>query len=114
MEKILISKNYYPVTINDNNYSLTDNDGIVRDSYYIENDSEVFIDGKLKYTAKAGDVVIRLYGIENRYANFEYYLIPGSIFGDYFTRLKAEKEARQPKNSIRNVCEKCCCDCEEA
>lgn len=114
MEKILISKGNGPVVINGDNYRIGDRDEIVRDCFYIENDSEVFIDGKLKYTAKAGDVIIRLYGIEDRYTDYEYCLIPGSFFGDYFTRLKAGKEVRKSKKCGCNSCENLCCDCEAA
>ena len=114
MEKVLISENYGPVIVTGNNYCFGDSDGVIRDCYYIENDSEVFINGELKYTAKAGDAIVRLYGVKDRYCNYEYCLIPGSIFGDYFTRLKAEKETRPSKKYRCNDCESICCNCEAA
>ena len=98
---IVLDNNLNPVPLNSRN--------TVRDGYCIEEESEVYINGEHKYTAKPGDIIISFYGIEDRYNKTEYFLVPGKLFEDYFVRLEKYKNGKQSNiNSAKK-----CCDCAE-
>ena len=97
MKKVLVSNKSYPIVLDsDLNPAPLEN-------------GECF-NGKYKYTAKPGDVLFQFYGIENRYEDFEYFLVPREFFGDYFVRLEKYKNGKQSNiNSAKQ-----CCDCGES
>ena len=95
---------------NNLNPALLRSDSLLRNAYYIKEESEVYINGEHKYTAKPGDIIISFYGIEDRYNKTEYFLVPGKLFEDYFVRLEKYKASKQ--SEINN--EGLCCDCCES
>ena len=108
MKKVLISNECYPIELDNNlNPALLRSDSLLRNAYYIKEESEVYINGEHKYTAKPGDIIIGLYGIEDIYNKPEYFLVPVEFFGDYFARLEKLKASEQ--SEINN--EGLCCDC---
>lgn len=111
MKKVLISDKCCPIALdNDLNPTPLESRCLLRDGYHIKEDSEVYINGEHKYTAKPGDIIISFYGIEDIYGKTEYFLVPGELLGDYFVRLEKYKTSKQ--SSID--CEKVCCDCCES
>lgn len=118
MKKILISDRCYPIVLgSDLNLTILESSGAFRHGFCIKEESEVYINGEHKYTAKPGDVIISFYDIEDRYTKTEYFLIPGEFFGDYFVRLEKYKNGKQSNiNSAKQCCdcaEPKCCDCAE-
>jgi hypothetical protein len=108
MKKVLMSNECYPIELDNNlNPALLRSDSLLRNAYYIKEESEVYINGEHKYTAKPGDIIISFYGIEDRYNKTEYFLVPRKLFEDYFVRLEKYKASEQGK--INN--EELCCDC---
>lgn len=107
MKKVLISNECYPIEL-DNNLNPTplESNRLLRNAYYIKEESEVYINGEHKYTAKPGDIIINFYGIEDRYNKTEYFLVPGKLFEDYFVRLEKYEASKQ--SEINN--EGLCCD----
>ena len=109
MKKVLISNECYPIAIDNNlNPVSLDSRNIIRDGYRIEEESEVYINGEHKYTAKPGDIIISFYGIEDRYNKTEYFLVPGKLFEDYFVRLEKYKASKQSEINNENLCCDCC------
>lgn len=111
MKKVLISNECSPIALgSDLNPMPLESRGLLRNGFCIKEESEVYINGEHKYTAKPGDIIISFYGIEDRYTKTEYFLIPGEFFGDYFVRLEKYKASKQSNID----CEKVCCDCCES
>lgn len=111
MKKVLVSNKCYPVVLDSdlNPAPLENGECFNRSAFSITEECEVYINGKYKYTAKPGDVLFQFYGIENRYEDFEYFLVPREFFGDYFVRLEKYKNGKQSNiNSAKK-----CCDCTE-
>ena len=106
-----MSNECYPIELDNNlNPALLRSDSLLRNAYYIKEESEVYINGEHKYTAKPGDIIISFYGIEDRYNKTEYFLVPGKLFEDYFVRLEKYKNGKQSNiNSAKQ-----CCDCDES
>lgn len=106
-----MSNECYPIELDNNlNPALLRPDSLLRNAYYIKEESEVYINGEHKYTAKPGDIIISFYGIEDRYNKTEYFLVPGKLFEDYFVRLEKYEASKQ--SEINN--EGLCCDCCES
>lgn len=111
MKKVLISNECYPIELDNNlNPAPLGSNRPLRNAYYIKEESEVYINGEHKYTAKPGDIIISFYGIEDRYNKTEYFLVPGKLFEDYFVRLEKYEASKQ--SEINN--EGLCCDCCES
>ena len=111
MKKILISDGCYPIVLgSDLNLTTLESSGAFRHGFCIKEESEVYINGEHKYTAKPGDIIISFYGIEDRYNKTEYFLVPGKLFEDYFVRLEKYEASKQ--SEINN--EGLCCDCCES
>ena len=109
MKKVLISNECYPIAIDNNlNPVSLESRNIIRDGYRIEEESEVYINGEHKYTAKPGDIIISFYGIEDRYNKTEYFLVPGKLFEDYFVRLEKYEASKQSEINNENLCCDCC------
>ena len=110
MKKVLISNECYPIELDNNlNPASLRSNSLLRNAYCIKEESEVYINGEHKYTAKPGDIIISFYGIEDRYNKTEYFLVPGKLFEDYFVRLEKYKNGKQSNiNSAKQ-----CCDCAE-
>ena len=114
-----MSNECYPIELDNNlNPALLRSNSLLRNAYGIKEESEVYINGEHKYTAKPGDIIISFYDIEDRYTKTEYFLIPGEFFGDYFVRLEKYKNGKQSNiNSAKQCCdcvEPKCCDCAES
>lgn len=111
MKKVLISNECHPIVLDDNlNPVPLRSNRTIRNGYLVEEESEVYINGEHKYTAKPGDIIIGLYGIEDIYNKTEYFLVPGKLFEDYFVRLEKYEASKQ--SEINN--EGLCCDCCES
>lgn len=111
MKKVLISNECYPIELDNNlNPAPLESNRLFRNAYRIKEESEVYINGEHKYTAKPGDIIINFYGIEDRYNKTEYFLVPGKLFEDYFVRLEKYEASKQ--SEINN--EGLCCDCCES
>lgn len=111
MKKVLISNECHPIVLDDNlNPVPLRSNRTIRNGYLVEEESEVYINGEHKYTAKPGDIIIGLYGIEDIYNKPEYFLVPGKLFEDYFVRLEKYEASKQ--SEINN--EGLCCDCCES
>lgn len=111
MKKVLISNECYPIELDNNlNPAPLESNRPLRNAYCIKEESEVYINGEYKYTAKPGDIIINFYGIEDRYNKTEYFLVPGKLFEDYFVRLEKYEASKQ--SEINN--EGLCCDCCES
>lgn len=111
MKKVLISNECYPIELDNNlNPAPLGSNRFLRNAYCIKEESEVYINGEHKYTAKPGDIIISFYGIEDRYNKPEYFLVPGKLFEDYFVRLEKYEASKQ--SEINN--EGLCCDCCES
>lgn len=109
MKKVLISNECYPIAIDNNlNPVLLESRNIIRDGYRIEEESEVYINGEHKYTAKPGDIIISFYGIEDRYNKTECFLVPGKLFEDYFVRLEKYEASKQSEINNEGLCCNCC------
>lgn len=112
MKKVLVSNKSYPIVLDSdlNPAPLENGECFNRSAFSITEECEVYINGKYKYTAKPGDVLFQFYGIENRYEDFEYFLVPSEFFGDYFVRLEKIQNGKQSNiNSVKQ-----CCDCAES
>lgn len=104
-----MSNECYPIELDNNlNPALLGSDSLLRNAYYIKEESEVYINGEHKYTAKPGDIIISFYGIEDRYNKTEYFLVPGKLFEDYFVRLEKYKASKQSEINNENLCCDCC------
>ena len=104
-----MSNECYPIELDNNlNPALLMSDSLLRNAYYIKEESEVYINGEHKYTAKPGDIIISFYGIEDRYNKTEYFLVPGKLFEDYFVRLEKYKASKQSEINNENLCCDCC------
>ena len=104
-----MSNECYPIELDNNlNPALFRSDSLLRNAYYIKEESEVYINGEHKYTAKPGDIIISFYGIEDRYNKTEYFLVPGKLFEDYFVRLEKYKASKQSEINNENLCCDCC------
>lgn len=104
-----MSNECYPIELDNNlNPALLGSDSLLRKAYYIKEESEVYINGEHKYTAKPGDIIISFYGIEDRYNKTEYFLVPGKLFEDYFVRLEKYKASKQSEINNKNLCCDCC------
>lgn len=80
MKKVLISNKCYPIELDNNlNPALLGSNSLLRNAYCIKEESEVYINGEHKYTAKPGDIIISFYGIEDRYDKTEYFFSTGKI-----------------------------------
>lgn len=109
MKKVLISNECYPIELDNNlNPAPLGSNSLLRNAYCIKEESEVYINGEHKYTAKPGDIIIRFYGIEDRYNKTEYFLVPGKLFEDYFVRLEKYKASKQSEINNENLCCDCC------
>ena len=109
MKKVLISNECYPIVLDNNlNPVPLNSRNTVRDGYCIEEESEVYINGEHKYTAKPGDMIISFYGIEDKYNKLEYFLVPGKLFGDYFVRLEKYKASKQSEINNEELYCNCC------
>lgn len=54
-----MSNECYPIELDNNlNPALLRSDSLLRNAYYIKEESEVYINGEHKYTAKPGDIII--------------------------------------------------------
>lgn len=74
MKKVLISNKCYPIELDNNlNPAPLGSNSLLRNAYCIKEESEVYINGEHKYTAKPGDIIISFYGIEDRYNKTEYF-----------------------------------------
>lgn len=103
-----MSNECYPIELDNNlNPALLRSDGLLRNAYCIKEESEVYINGEHKYTAKPGDIIISFYGIEE-YNKTEYFLVPGKLFEDYFVRLEKYKASKQSEINNENLCCDCC------
>lgn len=104
-----MSNKCYPIELDNNlNPALLKSDSLIRNAYYIKEESEVYINGEHKYTAKPGDIIISFYDIEDRYNKTEYFLVPGKLFEDYFVRLEKHKASKQSEINNENLCYDCC------
>lgn len=109
MKKVLISNECHPIVLDDNlNPVPLRSNRTIRNGYLVEEESEVYINGEHKYTAKPGDIIIGLYGIEDIYNKPEYFLVPVELFGDYFVRLEKHKASKQSEINNENLCCDCC------
>lgn len=109
MKKVLISNECHPIALDDNlNPVPLRSNRTIRNGYLVEEESEVYINGEHKYTAKPGDIIIGLYGIEDIYNKPEYFLVPVELFGDYFARLEKFKASEQGKINNEELCCNCC------
>lgn len=109
MKKVLISNECYPIELDNNlNPAPLESNSLLRNAYYIKEESEVYINGEHKYTAKPGDIIISFYGIEDRYNKAECFLVPGKLFEDYFVRLEKYKASKQSEINNENLCYDCC------
>lgn len=109
MKKVLISNDCYPIVLDSNlNTAPLDRNSFFRNGYRIKEESEVYINGEHKYTAKPGDIIISFYDIEGRYNKTEYFLVPGELFGDYFVRLEKYNTDKQSEISNAGKCRDCC------
>ena len=98
MKKVLMSNECYPIELDNNlNPAPLGSNSLLRNAYCIKEESEVYINGEHKYTAKPGDIIISFYGIEDRYNKTEYFLVPGKLFEDYFVRLENIKLVSKAK-----------------
>lgn len=80
MKKVLISNKCYPIELDNNlNPAPLGSNSLLRNAYCIKEESEVYINGEHKYTAKPGDIIISFYGIEDRYNKTEYFFSTGKI-----------------------------------
>lgn len=109
MKKVLISNECYPIELDNNlNPAPLRSHSLLRNAYCIKEESEVYINGEHKYTAKPGDTIIGFYGIEDRYNKTEYFLVPGKLFEDYFVRLEKYEASKQSEINNENLCCDCC------
>lgn len=109
MKKVLISNECYPIELDNNlNPVPLRSNSLLRSAYRIKEESEVYINGEHKYTAKPGDVIINFYGIEDRYNKTEYFLVPGKLFEDYFVRLEKYEASKQSEINNEGLCYECC------
>ena len=108
MTKLLFNSNSSnAISVKDNNFNIMHYDNIIRTSYIVEEDSEVYIDGELKDTAKAGDLIILLYGIEQRYEKSEVIVIRNDKISDYLeirNKYYAEKAGKETESICCNNC----------
>lgn len=59
MKKVLISNECYPIELDNNlNPAPLRSNSLLRNAYCIKEESEVYINGEHKYTAKPGDIII--------------------------------------------------------
>lgn len=59
MKKVLISNECYPIELDNNlNPAPLGSNSLLRNAYCIKEESEVYINGEHKYTAKPGDIII--------------------------------------------------------
>lgn len=75
----------------------------------VREDCNLIIDGKT-IKANKGDLLICLYSPEDRF-NLEYFIIPGTYFGDFLERTIAEEKKREAKDKACE-CKSCCDTCE--
>lgn len=75
----------------------------------VREDCNLIIDGKT-IKANKGDLLICLYSPEDRF-NLEYFIIPGTYFGDFLERTIAEEKKREAKDKDCG-CNSCCDPCE--
>ena len=109
MKKVLISNECHPIELDNNlNPAPLRSNSLLGNAYYIKEESEVYINGEHKYTAKPGDIIIGFCGIEDIYNKTEYFLVPGKLFGDYFVRLEKHKASKQSEINNENLCCDCC------
>lgn len=109
MKKVLISNKCYPIELDNNlNPAPLESNSVFRNAYCIKEESEVYINGEHKYTAKPGDIIINFYGIEDRYNKTEYFLVPGKLFEDYFVRLEKYEASKQSEINNEGLCRNCC------
>ena len=103
-----MSNECYPIELDNNLNPAPLDNSLLRNAYCIKEESEVYINGEHKYTAKPGDIIISFYGIEDRYNKTEYFLVPGKLFEDYFVRLEKYKASKQSEINNENLCCDCC------
>lgn len=75
----------------------------------VREDCNLIIDGKT-IKANKGDLLICLYSPEDRF-DLEYFIIPGTYFGDFLERTIAEEKKREAKDKACE-CNSCCNTCE--
>lgn len=71
----------------------------------VREDCNLIIDGKT-IKANKGDLLICLYSPEDRF-DLEYFIIPGTYFGDFLERTIAEEKKREAKDKACE-CNSCC------
>lgn len=75
----------------------------------VREDCNLIIDGKT-IKANKGDLIIGMYSPKDRY-NIEFFVIPGTYFGDFLERTIAEEKKREAKDKACE-CNSCCDTCE--
>lgn len=75
----------------------------------VREDCNLIIDGKT-IKANKGDLIIGMYSPEDRF-DLEYFIIPGTYFGDFLERTIAEEKKREAKDKACE-CNSCCDTCE--
>lgn len=77
-------------------------------AYIVDEDGELTVttkDGEKTYPVHSGDLVLRMYSVDNDFYNKEFIVIHNDEIKDYARRYKAFLE----ENSKEVVCEDCCC-----
>lgn len=76
---------------------------------FVREDCNLIIDGKT-IKANKGDLLICLYSPGDRF-DLEYFIIPGTYFGDFLERTITEEKKREAKDKACE-CNSCCDTCE--
>lgn len=74
---------------------------------FIREDCNVIIDGKT-IKANKGDLIIGMYSPKDRF-NIEFFVVPGTYFGNLLETIIAEETKRKNENC---ECKSCCDTCE--
>jgi hypothetical protein len=107
---LYICKNARTVIAVDDNKQVTEyHMQVVNKGMFIKDDCNVIIDGKT-IKANKGDLLICLYSPGDRF-DLEYFIIPGTYFGDFLERTIAEEKKREAKDKACE-CNSCCDTCE--
>ena len=110
MIKYVVNKNTPHVlkldTDNTDNINVMDCEWCIDYMYYIEESGVFVIDGQ-SFDVKEGDVIVKLYGIEDS-RNKEYLIISHPQLADYMRRKKIYENSRSKKD-ISKSCEECDC-----
>lgn len=75
----------------------------------VREDCNLIINGKT-IKANKGDLIIGMYSPKDRY-NIEFFVVPGTYFGDFLERTITEEKEREAKDKACE-CNSCCDTCE--